>query len=295
MKSGRICVLGHVTRDIVRGPGDAERTQPGGTAYYAAAALACLGFPVHLVTRMARRDHVLLDGLKGLGVSVAARDSVETTAFETVYRENPDRPGREPLAVADPFDESDFEGVAARAVVMDPLATHDGFTALMSAAARAAPLVALDLQGWVRKFLIPGVSETTRAEQLAGLIHVSVLKADIEEAAKLTYETNPARAAAALAGLGAREVIVTMGGEGSHVLAEGRGYDIPAYPPQALVDPTGAGDSYLAGYVAARLEGMNPAEAGRFGAALASLKLARHGPFAGTWEDVLALLTGMTG
>jgi sugar/nucleoside kinase (ribokinase family) len=73
-------------------------------------------------------------------------------------------------------------------------------------------------------------------------------------------------------------------------LADGEFAEIPAFAPETTGDVTGAGDSYLAGYLAARLEGANPSRSGRFGAAVASLKIARCGPFAGSREDVAALL-----
>jgi len=117
------------------------------------------------------------------------------------------------------------------------------------------------------------------------------VKADLDEAHKLTGESDPARAAAAIARLGPREVIVTMGGQGSYVFAEGQAHAVAAFPaPRQVADSTGAGDSYLAGYVAARLDGAPAFEAAKFGAALAALKLGGTGPFAGTRADVEALL-----
>lgn len=289
-RAEEICVLGHVTRDLIRGPGAARRVQPGGAAYYAAAALARLGLPVRLVTKLAARDRFLLDKLEPLGIAVTLRPSAETTAIEIDYSDDPDRPAHEAVAVAGAFDPSDLRGIAARAVVMDPLVAFDGFPALMRAAARAAPVTALDLQGWVNKFFLPGVSEAARKESLAGLAHVRILKAGVREAARVTGKSDVAAAAAALAALGPREVIVSRGGAGSYLLADGEGHDIPAFAPEKLVDPTGAGDSYLAAYVAARLEGREPREAARFAAALAALKVAGAGPFAGTREDVDALV-----
>jgi len=210
--------------------------------------------------------------------------------FETVPGRDPEHREYRAVSVADPFVLADLEGVRARAILMDPLTTHGGFAALMEKAAQAAPVVALDIQGFVRKFLIPGVAQATVMAALEGLAHVAILKADAAEAAVLTGETAPKAAASALAHLGAREVIVTMGSKGSLILADGEFAEIPAFAPETMGDVTGAGDSYLAGYLAARLEGTSPYRAGRFGAAVASLKIARIGPFAGSREDVAALL-----
>jgi len=132
MTARRVAVLGHVTRDIVRGPGGAETARPGGAAFYAAAALARLGLAVRLTTRLAARDRDLLAGLQRLGIAIVARGSAETTVFETLPADASGHRGHKDISVADPFEASDFDGISADAVVMDPLTTHDGFAALMA-------------------------------------------------------------------------------------------------------------------------------------------------------------------
>ncbi len=64
---------------------------------------------------------------------------------------------------------------------------------------------------------------------------------------------------------------------------------LPALPPAKLVDATGCGDTYAAGYLRERLAGAGPEQAGSFGAAVAALKLERRGPFRGSEADVRAL------
>jgi sugar/nucleoside kinase (ribokinase family) len=151
-------------------------------------------------------------------------------------------------------------------------------------------MVALDLQGFVRKFLIPGVPRSAVEAALAGFAEVTILKADLRETAALTGAATPDAGARALSRFGPREVVVTMGPDGSMVLAEDRIERIPAFEAAGIEDATGAGDSYLAGYVAARLEGRSPREAGLFGAAVAALKLAKPGAFAGSRGEVMEFL-----
>ncbi len=83
---------------------------------------------------------------------------------------------------------------------------------------------------------------------------------------------------------------MTCGGNGSLILAGGRLHDIPAYPPRVVADPTGCGDTYSAGYIYHRLQSDDIGAAGRFAAALAALKLERHGPFTGDAQEVQARL-----
>nr|HID13950.1 carbohydrate kinase family protein [Anaerolineae bacterium] len=47
----------------------------------------------------------------------------------------------------------------------------------------------------------------------------------------------------------ARACIVTRGAEGSRIWAEGDVYDIPVVPPERVLDPTGVGDAFRAGFI----------------------------------------------
>ena len=89
---------------------------------------------------------------------------------------------------------------------------------------------------------------------------------------------------------GVREVIITLGGGGSVIYAEGKFYETPAYPPRHLVDATGCGDTYSAGYLYARARNISYAESGRFAAAMCTLKLEHTGPFDHSIEDVYRII-----
>ena len=86
-------------------------------------------------------------------------------------------------------------------------------------------------------------------------------------------------------------MVITLGSMGSVIYHEGRFYDIPAYIPSTVVDVTGSGDTYMAGYLYQRVKGASIQEAGEFAAAMATLKISSSGPFTGTKDDVLSLLS----
>ena len=73
---------------------------------------------------------------------------------------------------------------------------------------------------------------------------------------------------------------------GSLIYADGQFYEIPAYSPKEVVDATGCGDTYMAGYLYMRSKGASCLEAGRFAAAMCTMKLEASGPFNGKEEDV---------
>jgi hypothetical protein len=72
-----ICVVGLVTRDIVR-IGGKEKKMPGGTAYYASMAMKSLGLNVAIITKVKKEDEALLGDLKA-SIPVFLGESPRTT------------------------------------------------------------------------------------------------------------------------------------------------------------------------------------------------------------------------
>ena len=71
-------------------------------------------------------------------------------------------------------------------------------------------------------------------------------------------------------------VAVTEGELGVRIYADGRGYQVPAFP-RPVVDPTGAGDVFAASLLAALREGMAPLEGAQFACCAASFAVERKG------------------
>lgn len=287
-----ICVVGHVTRDVVKRKGRVTETLPGGVAHYAGVALASLGLDTAVVTKLAEPDAgALLGPLAAAGATIYRRASPATTRFENLYTGSDLGHRRQRVdTVAAPFAPADLGEVRARMFHLGPLTEGDMSVAFLDAVAARAGRVSLDVQGFTRRLVAGAVRRVDWTEKTRGLARVGLVKADLEEARTLTGEDDPERAARALAALGPEEVVVTLGGAGALVWAGGRAYPIAAVAPRALVDPTGAGDSFMAGYLFRRLRSDDIAAAGRFAAALSACKLARIGPFVGSEQQVRALL-----
>ena len=73
-------------------------------------------------------------------------------------------------------------------------------------------------------------------------------------------------------------VAVTRGSRGSELWVDGAAVPVPAVSPRRLVDPTGAGDAYIAGLLAGLRRGLEPGVAGRMGALAATYVVEQHGP-----------------
>lgn len=99
------------------------------------------------------------------------------------------------------------------------------------------------------------------------------------------------RAARHLQGRGAKNVIVSLGGKGALLVSEG-GEEIFAAAPQGnAVDTVGAGDSLLAGFLAAKMQGGSDKEALEQGVAAGSATAFRAG--LATGGEIRALLRRM--
>jgi 2-dehydro-3-deoxygluconokinase len=83
--------------------------------------------------------------------------------------------------------------------------------------------------------------------------------------------------AARLHGFGVAEVVVKLGPLGCYLSSDGRAADVPAEPVARVVDSTAAGDSFNAGYLAARLAGAVPEAAALAGNQLAARVIAHPG------------------
>ena len=72
-------------------------------------------------------------------------------------------------------------------------------------------------------------------------------------------------------------LIVTLGGEGSHIYTDGFVLDVPCVAPTALVDPTGCGDAYRAGLLYGIAHGWDWQKTGRLASILGAVKIASRG------------------
>lgn len=120
------------------------------------------------------------------------------------------------------------------------------------------------------------------------LPHTDHFLPNADEARALTGRSDPLDQAEALRGMGARTVVVTDGGRGAwSVSDEARLWVAPADAP--FVDGTGAGDAFAAGYVAGRIEGLDPRDRLRLGALLGASCVTRVGATAGALDRPAAM------
>lgn len=106
--------------------------------------------------------------------------------------------------------------------------------------------------------------------------HVDVLFANEGEALSLTEEGALEAALAKLRGR-CELCVVTRGAHGASVLAAGEIHHVPAEPIEKLVDTTGAGDLFAAGFLYGLTHGRTPADCARLGALCAAEIICHYG------------------
>lgn len=74
-----------------------------------------------------------------------------------------------------------------------------------------------------------------------------------------------------------KALIVTRGGEGSHLYTDGQRLEIPCVPATTVLDPTGCGDAYRAGLLYGLMAGYDLETTGRLASVMGSLKIASRG------------------
>lgn len=72
-------------------------------------------------------------------------------------------------------------------------------------------------------------------------------------------------------------LIVTLGGEGSHIYADGQRYEVPCVEAKEIVDPTGCGDAYRAGLLYGIARKWDWVTCGRLASTMGAIKIASRG------------------
>jgi sugar/nucleoside kinase (ribokinase family) len=263
-----VLVLGAASRDV--SSEDPRGWRLGGAITYCSLALARFGLGVRALVGVdaeaARADE--LDLLREAGVSIEQVRLDHGPVFENIERPA----GRRQRCIS----AADAIGVASLparwqecdAVLLGPVAGELGEEWATAASTSAASLVGLGWQGLLRR-LVPG-SDVERLPpgpdpllRIADLVGVSL--DDIEPPTRLRDLVDLIRPGATL--------VVTRGDRGGTALVSRRPARsllraYPAIPSNGVVDPTGAGDVFLAALMATAIDG------GRLGAEDLSARLA---------------------
>lgn len=113
-------------------------------------------------------------------------------------------------------------------------------------------------------------------QQILG--QIDLFSPDLEQAQHISKHTGVEEAADAFLKWGVPRVAIRMGAKGSIVrTTSGESWNIPAVPPAALVDVTGAGNAYCGGFLVGLGQGLDTLEAALWAAVSASFAIEQFG------------------
>lgn len=286
-----ICCIGHITKDKIVTPHRVVY-MAGGTSFYFAYAINQLPNDVSfsLVTSMDPTETEPAEKMRQAGIDVTLNASRNTVFFENIYGENQNERKQRVLAKADPFTIEQLEHVDAKVYHLGSLLSDDFSNEVVEYLAKKGK-VSIDVQGYLREVRDEKVYPIDWKDKLKVLKNTYYLKVNEIEMEPITGLKDAHEAAKLLHSWGVTEVIITLGSEGSLIYVDDTFYEIPAYAPHEVVDATGCGDTYSAGYLYQRTLGATPTEAGKFAAAMCTIKLEHNGPFNRSIDDIHEIIS----
>jgi sugar/nucleoside kinase (ribokinase family) len=288
-----LAVIGHFSVDTLHLP---TRTAPfvilGGAVTYTSLAAKNLDLQTQIISRVGEHfPQAYLWWLEQEGVNVAAvtrHPDEATTEFELTYTPNfNDRTLKlknkgHTLTLQDI--PKDFY---AKAVHLGPIANEITLE-VAEELKKHCEILSLDPQGLTRSFDTQGNVYENAAEVDNDIFSlINIYKSSKDEIYALTGELELKSAIRAIHDVGVETVIVTNGAKGAVLSVEGAQYTVAACPSDVLVDPTGAGDVFIGGFLTEYLKGKESLWCGAVGSAAASLIVESIGPtYFGKKEEI---------
>lgn len=277
---GLVCLGNLSLDDIVRPDGSRHLGQPGGDALYGCLAARLFDPSAEFVAPVGADEPPALRAIieqSGLSIEGMSRRSAPTLRNSFVYGSDDTRDAALMSTTAD-FDllsprPADVPERYRRTRAFMILAmTLDAQVDLVSAFRAEHPetMIALDPQD---EYIAGHVDEV-----LALVAKVDVFLPSLDEVRELLGHEDALQAARFFAELGPNIVVIKMGGRGSLSYHAGTGQTVwlPACPAR-VVDTTGAGDAFCAGFLAALLRDGSLEAAARAGAVAASFAVESFG------------------
>ncbi len=275
-----VCV-GHIVREMIHFPDRIEGPFLGSPPAYCSVAAARQGTVVGLVTKVGPdmpQDllrPILEAGVDTLGVSTCAR----STASELIYDLAGNKEIRYPTR-ADPIRAEDVP-MAYHGCSMVYVCTMEDDVPLgeLPAVARLGRWSAVDIGGYGGVHM--SVAQRLATASLAELAceaarHFNIVKASDEDATVIFGEDRPVVSAQRLLACGPHVVLITLGAKGVLLCTAQGHWHVPPLPAR-VVDTTGGGDTFMAGFLSEYLRSADLTRAAQWGCATAACVIERGG------------------
>jgi len=287
-----VAVVGHLSIDRILLP---SRTTPftvlGGAATYTSLAARRLDATASVISKVGGNfPEAYLWWLRQEGVDLSGvikKVDEPSTSFELGYSADLSERTLNLKGKGAPIELADLpEYLKAKSFHVAPIANDVSFE-VIERLKQCSNVLSLDPQGLLRNFDETGkVTENASVDKRI-LSLINIYKSSQPEIIALTGQASLKAAIKAVHDFGVGTVIVTLGAKGSVLSVEGAQFNIAACPSQVLVDPTGAGDVFIGGFLTEYLRQKESIWCACVGSAAASFVVEGIGPtYLGKKEEI---------
>ncbi|MFQ5951276.1 MAG: carbohydrate kinase family protein [Candidatus Geothermarchaeales archaeon] len=254
----------------------------GGSAAYVSLVASRLGLSVGILSTVGRdfkEDYSETLAEAGVDTAGVIRTPGRTTSFRNIYNEGRLR-RQELLALSHSIRSTDLPAqyYGSAGIHFGPLLDEIDPRAIPMWSG-GADFPSLDLQGLCRDSKVGRPVIPARSPRLNTCLKaVEMVKATSSEALIVTGEKDASRASARLHESGPEIVLTTLGRQGALLSYRGRIEEVPAFPPAELIDPTGAGDAFVGGFLYSYLQTGDVYRSVLIGSCVASFVVEDVGP-----------------
>jgi sugar/nucleoside kinase (ribokinase family) len=270
----------------------------GGSAAYVSFAASRLDAKVSVVSKVGEDfPDAYKWWLEQEGIDLSGLVKVEnalTTRYELIYDDQLSERLLRLKAKAGPILMEDFSvSIKAKVIHVAPIESEISYE-VVEKLRSCAPVLSLDPQGLVRHFDEDGNVDMGSLSDKRILGLVDIFKSSLREAEAVTSTSDLNSAIEVLHDLGIKIVIVTLGKDGAAVSVENALHKVPACLPNKVVDPTGAGDAFIGGFLAEYVRGEDCSWSSYVGSAVASYVVEGIGPMNfGSREEIYNRARGL--
>ena len=271
-----LAVVGHFSIDFLKLPNNSKPyTILGGAVAYVSLVTRRLGCEVAVISKVGKNfPEPCTQRLREEGINlsgVAKTDEARTTSFELTYNTDLSARTLRLRHHGSAITKADLpNALSAKAIHIAPIDAEIPFE-VVEHLKNCTRCLSIDPQGMTRRFDEEGKVACCAQIDPRILPLVNIYKSSFEEIAVLTGQSALNKAIQAVHDLGPEIVIATMGVQGSLLSVKGEIIPIPACKSMRVVDPTGAGDVFIGGFLAEYLRQKDPFWCACVGSAAASL------------------------
>jgi sugar/nucleoside kinase (ribokinase family) len=292
VQTSDVAVVGHFAIDSIRLP---SRFAPfvvlGGSVTYVSFVTKRLDATVSIISKVGGdfpEAYMWWLGEEGIDLSgVTKLANEQTTRFELRYSKDLSNRTLKLKSKASAINVSDLpKSLRAKAVHVAPIAGEISYE-VVEHLKGCAEVLSLDPQGLLRRFGKTG-NVTSRGKVDKRLFSlINIYKSSGDEISALTGHSDLKSAIKAVHDFGVDTVLVTLGAKGAVLSVMGTLYKIPACNSRVFVDPTGAGDAFIGGFLTEYIRQKDSLWCACVGSAAASLVVEGIGPtFFGEKEEI---------